>query len=303
MDCVQHRDRCLLKHGSNTTKEAPMALKRIGYLLGFLVVWQCAQTGPLYAQVLVQEGKIKEALMPGQKKAGVITIHNTSNEPIDIRSYFEDFKYEEPFRGKKEFLAAGSAQDSCSAWIKFYPQNFSLAPFAKEEINYTISFPDDAQGGYYCVLFFEKSLGTIRPAGNDPADVSQPGVSVVARVGTLFFLESSARKKTIQVDDLRFEQSTLTGSVTNTGDVTLVIKPIYYLISTNGVPSDRGEREKIYLPAGETTKFDVPMSDQLAEGRHDLVITFDLEDGISHVVEGKINRSRQEGFSITNIRQ
>lgn len=238
------------------------------------------------AQVLVEEGKINLSLAPGQKTADTLTIHNTGSAPTDLTLYLEDFRYIPPFRGKKEFFTSGTRKDSCSQWINFYPQTIHLPPFANKKINYTVSMPADASGGYYCVLFMEKK--TLLEGGSQEVgqEGSKAGLTILSRVGTLFFVESNTRQKKISVSNIAVASAAITGQVTNHGDVTLVITPLFYILdSASGVPVDRGESDKIYLPSGETAEFEVKLLSGLQDGRYLSVVTFDLENNISSVSE------------------
>ncbi len=243
------------------------------------------------AQVLVEQGKVKVSLAPAQKTADALTVHNTGNEAIDLTVYFEDFRYIPPFRGKKEFFPSGTVSDSCSQWINFYPQTVHIPPFSQKKINYTINMPADASGGYYCVLFMEKTIldGALEQVGEG----SKAGLTVLSRVGTLFFVETNDRAKKIAVSDISIDGGAMRGTVKNQGNVTVVITPLFYILnSDSGVPADRGEADKIYLPAGSDAQFEIKLSSGVAkDGQYLAVLTFDLEDGASSVTEVEFSRT------------
>ncbi len=249
-----------------------------------LCLWFGFAVSAADAQVLVEQGKIKVSLEPGQKVADTLTIHNTGSDAADLNLYFEDFRYVEPFLGKKDFFSAGTVDHSCSPWINFYPQTVHLPPFAQKKINFTINTPSDASGGYYCVLFMEKTI--VDGSAGAGGEGSKAGLTILSRVGTLFFVETNARIKKVSVGGVKADGKTISGTLTNQGDVTLVITPLFYIInSSSGVPVDRGELEKLYVPAGSTAGFALKSSSEISDGQYLAVLTFDLEDGVSAVSE------------------
>ena len=139
------------------------------------------------AQLVIEQGKVREVVKSGQTLTGSITVHNRSKTPMNVVTYWEDFIYIPPFAGNKKFLPAGASDNSCSGWVNFSPRQFSLAPFAKQKVNYTINVPAKASGGYYGVLLFELRDNL------DP--LNGIGMKIVSRVGTLFFIETVDRKK------------------------------------------------------------------------------------------------------------
>ncbi len=252
------------------------------------------------AQVLVEQGKVNLSLAPGQKAADTLTIHNTGSEATDLTLYFEDFRYIPPFRGKKEFFPSGTRDDSCSQWINFYPQALHLPAFANKKINYTVNMPEDASGGYYCVLFMEKTvLDGSQGAGQEG---SSAGLTILSRIGTLFFIEANTRQKEVSVSGVAVSSSAITGQVTNQGDVTLVITPLFYVLdSASGVPVDRGESQKLYVPAGESAEFEIKLPSEMSDGQYLAVVTLDLEDGVSSVSEIEFQK-KGSVYSIVSVK-
>src|SRR5262245_11810747 len=95
--------------------------KSIAIILGMSLML-C--TPVAFAQLLVEEGKIKLTVDPGQTEINTLTVHNTSKEPFHVKAYWQDFRYIEPFDGKKEFLPSGSLPNSLAGWALFSPQEF-----------------------------------------------------------------------------------------------------------------------------------------------------------------------------------
>jgi len=239
----------------------------------------CSCVSAAKAQLMIEEGKIKKVFRPGEKIADTLTLHNTSSEPLDIAIYLEDFEYVKPYEdGAKKFFPAGTVERSAASWISYQPKELHLAPQERYQLNYTVSVPEDASGGYYCVMFFENG-------SRHKVTQGQIGLSIVARVGSLFFLESQDRIKKISFEKSSITDHTISGVLTNEGNVNLVLKCLYYILDSNGVPVDRGESKKYYMPPAGTMNFVQEISSEIAAGDYTAVLTFDLEDGVSSVQE------------------
>ena len=176
---------------------------------------------PACAQLFIEEGKVNLSVAGGDRITQSITVHNNSQEPLDIRVYWEDFDYAAPFDGAKNFLAAGTSPHSAASWIQFRPQEFRIMPSGKQKIDYTISVPGNIEGGYYGVLFFERS---------SEATVDTKGVKIVTRVGSLFFIESQNKTKKAGIADVAMQGGALAGTLANHGNVVLIPTMTYYIM-------------------------------------------------------------------------
>src|ERR1700683_1062624 len=96
-------------------------------------------TGEARAQLFLENGKEVLAVSGGDHLNGSLLLHNTSNEPANIRVYWEDFEYKSPYDGSKNFLPAGTAPGSPSQWVTFSPQTFTMPPFGQQNIEYSVS--------------------------------------------------------------------------------------------------------------------------------------------------------------------
>ncbi len=268
-------------------------IKKNIFLYSYSLLFGLCFSSSLWAQILIEEGKVVLSISPQEKISNTITVHNTSAEPMTVRAYWEDFKYQPPFDGKKVFLPAGTTENSMTRWVQFSPQEFSLAPFTKKKVSYTISVPKEVQGGYYGVFFFEQSSGKTKEA---------TGVTLVTRVGSLFFLEAKEHIKSGQISDLEFKDHQLTGSFLNKGNVTITPRGVFYFMDKEGLVIDRGEIQQFYLPSGQSTVFMANLSQKLSEGTYNLVLTFDLMDGAYLVKEVDFSLSKSGEFQILNQR-
>ncbi|MDZ4242122.1 MAG: hypothetical protein U1D99_04780, partial [Candidatus Omnitrophota bacterium] len=175
----------------------------------------------------------------------------------------------------------------------FLPTEFDLPPYGKKEIHFTAKLPPDAKGGYYGVLFFEKTEQNLK-------DVT--GVNIITRVGTLLFFESQDKKKKSHVGNLTAKGNAGAGIFKNGGDIIMIPQGTYFVLDGEGVPVDRGEISKFYLPPLESAAFSIPLAKELTQGQYSLVITFDLGEGDSVVKELDVRKNSDDSMTILQER-
>ena len=160
----------------------------------------------------------KASVEPGMSTSGTITIKNNSERVPGILVYTQDWLYNPD--GSKSFHAAGTTSFSCAKWISLFPKKFQLGAGERMGVQYTINMPEDAEGGYYAVIFFE----SIPP----DAVTEEKGMMVrfAGRLGTIVYLETegrSSRKGFIESLSITPPQSNkpleMTFSFKNTGNV------------------------------------------------------------------------------------
>ena len=247
----------------------------------------------VWADVMVETGKIKLAVTPGETIVDTIPVHNTTDKPLEIRVYWQDFRYTKPYNGSKEFLPAGSIDTSCSNWVNFKPKRFRLPPFGRMDVDYSVNVPENAEGGYYGVLFFESGADKVKGTG----------LSIVTRIGTLFFLETVDRDKTAKIADLKTIEGGIEGTFTNAGNVNLLPKGTFYLLDKQGIVVERGEVPIFYIPPQAKNNFEIKFSEDLTPGEYSCIITFDLEDSYSVVSEIDIGKDARSNFRIFSVRE
>ena len=243
-----------------------MMLKTVFLLLSAVGIF----TVDVNAQLFLEQGKVVIAVSPGEHTSGSLLIHNTSSDKSIVKVYWEDFEYKTPYDGTKEFLPAGTAPGSASQWVIFSPQVFTLPAFGRQKINYTVTVPSTIKEGHYGVLFFERS--------SDPLN-SDTGVTLVTRVGCLFFIEPKEKNKKAVLQDIGLKGNNLTASFVNQGTVVLIPHTTYYIMEGEGMVLLRGEAKKLYIPAGATASLEIPLKKEFKAGQYTLVVNSDLEDG------------------------
>ena len=222
------------------------------------------------AQLFLEQGKVVIAVSPGEHSSGSLLIHNTSSDKSIVKVYWEDFEYKTPYDGTKEFLPAGTAPGSASQWVIFSPQVFTLAAFGRQKIDYTVTVPSTIKEGHYGVLFFERS--------SDPLN-SDTGVTLVTRVGCLFFIEPKEKNKKADLQNMGIKDSSFTTTFVNQGNVVLIPHTTYYIMEGEGVVLIRGEAKKLYVPPGASASLEIPLKKKFKPGQYTLVVNSDLEDG------------------------
>lgn len=244
------------------------------------------------AQLFLEEGKVVLAVSPGERVNKSITVANTTNKEINVRAYWQDFEYQPPYAGSKSFLPEGTTKLSANKMVSFSPQVFKLAGFGKQKIDYSINVPANATGGYYGVLFFEKNP--------DPLEVKM-GLSIVTRVGTLFFIESKDKSKKSEINSVVVNADKITGAYHNQGNAILIPRMTYNVFDKEGLVADRGELKKLYVPPGASANWEIGLPKGLSAGKYALVLNTDLDDGDMIVTELSIDIDVAGHLKIENI--
>lgn len=257
-----------------------------------LITWTLA-CGISTGQVLLEEGKVRLNVAPGENIAGKVALHNTSDAEVAMKVYWEDFTYKAPFDGSKDFLPNGSTDHSLVGWVNVPSRTLVFPPFTKKVVPYTINVPDTVEKGHYGVLFFEKQ---------NPEAVVEKGMNIVSRVGCLFFIEPNNKSKNIELKNYRFAGNELASDMTNQGNVVVIPSGTFYVIDSEGMVFDRGEIAKIYLPPGETGEYKMALNAALDPGIYTLVMTIGLEDEDVLVKEVDFKKSNLSDFNVVEIR-
>ena len=240
------------------------------------------------AIIRIDQPKLRLVIPGGGTESGIINLTNPTPNPLTIKVYLEDWLYTSNIDGSKKFYPPGTLPLSCAKWITFVPAEFTVSPYGKQVVNYTVKCPADAKGGHYAVMFFETSLGEVE-------DEEGVNVTVLGRLGSLFCVEpgetinrkaelsnlSIVRNKGIDIE-LQFK---------NTGNIDIITEGTFYLMDRKGIIAARGEFNKIYTFPGDKAVISSGISEQAAseipEGEYDLVVTIDL-GGIPEVLEARL---------------
>ena len=222
------------------------------------------------AQLFLEDGKIVLTVVPGERVNRSIFVSNTTDKEVSVRVYWQDFMYQPPYDGAKAFVPEGTTKLTANKMITFSPLVFKLPPFGRQKIDYALDVPGSAKGGYYGVLFFEK--------GPDPK-MGKTALSIVTRVGSLFFIETNNKSKKSEVGGVQVNAEKITGTFSNQGDVILIPRMTYNVLDKEGLVADRGELKKIYVPPGTSANWELNLPKKITAGQYSLVLNTDLDDG------------------------
>lgn len=163
-------------------------------------------------------------LAPGEKTEGTLKVINDSEEPITFNATIRDYVVNDN-AGTPEILPPNTLSNrySAAAWIAPVPDQFTIAPHARQELTYYIQIPSDARpGGHYAAVVYQPT---------DIIGVSGTGTGVQTQIGTLFYInvkgnisEDAAVKQFNVKGFNEYGPVNITTEILNKGD--LHIKPI-----------------------------------------------------------------------------
>lgn len=242
----------------------------------------------------IDKSKIKLVVQEGQSVSGFLTVTNLANKKIKVKVYLQDFEYVYPFDGSKKFYPLNTTPYSLDDWIKFSPSEFSLPPNSQQKVSYILRVPSKMDTGHYGVMFFETELGQGR-------DAQGRAVTLLGRIGVLFFIEPQQRLKKARVENIFVQGNAIKGDFLNKGNVALIAKGYFSVIDKKGLVVERGKTNDIYIFPQAKAEFTAPISEDLTPAKYDVIFTFDLEDGDTLVKEITIEKSL-ETMEIREVR-
>jgi hypothetical protein len=230
---------------------------------------------------------LKASVEPGGSTSGSITVQNNSEKDIGILVYTQDWLYNPD--GSKTFYAAGTKPFSCAKWIRLFPKKFQLEAGGRMAVQYTINLPENAEGGYYAVIFFESV-----PTGELEGDEGMM-VRFAGRLGTIVYLETkgkSIRKGAIESLSVTPPQSNrpleMVLSFKNMGNVYIGAKGVLNIIDEEGSVYGKKRFGPVNTLPGDTRETQVEWLGELEEGTYYTVITLDIGTEEPIVEERKI---------------
>lgn len=227
----------------------------------------------------INKAKVKINLPPGWSDGDTIGVKNIEEEPIEIRVYVGDWVYNNQ-DGSKNFMPAGTDSKSAAEWIKFYPADFTLPGKGRQEIKYVVGVPPDAVGGYYAVLFFEVGGGGMWDESKGVM------VKVYNRLASLFYVEVDGTiKREGRVSDFMVNASSgdieVEAVFENIGNVNITARGTFDIIDQDGLVLTRSEFNTVYtMPQDKAKLYAKSEGAVLSQGKFDVILTFDLEEGI-----------------------
>lgn len=255
----------------------------------FLVLF-CAT--PAWSLTLrITNPKVFISAKPGDTVSGKLRVENPTAEPVKIHVEVQDWRYAS-YDGSKNFFPAGTFHSSCSDWISYAPVNFVLEPYGKQEISYTVKIPENTEGGYFSVMFFQSDLGQ----GDGGDGVS---VSVVGRIGSLFYVDiEGTANRVAEIDNIRIENFSnnflFQANFMNKGNTYINAKGSVVVLDQDNMVKIRQEINNIYTLPTDTALIDASVAEGLPQGKYLLVLTLDIE-------QEKTPWVREVGFEIDSM--
>lgn len=252
---------------------------KIASVLLFMSVIGLGVCGLASAEIKLEKNVEYVDIVPGKTTSGTIIVDNSSNQEVTVKAYQEDLLYVAPFDGTREAKPLGSTPCSLGQFTVVEPALFKISPYGSQKVTYSVTAPNDAKGGYYGVIFFERV-----------ASSQSQGFGITLRLGYKLLAEAQDKTQEILLKDVAAEGDGFSGKFANTGNVIIFSDPTFTVIDNMGMVSDRGAvRKEMSLPPGEETAFKIALSKDIPAGSYTLMIDFDLQ--------GRGALSKEIGFS------
>jgi hypothetical protein len=238
--------------------------------------------------------KIRLSIPASGQDSGEIILTNPGPAPRAMRIYLEDWHYVPDWDGTKAFVPANTTSHSCASWISFSPKEFTISPYGKQRINYTVKAPEKAEGGYYAVLFFE----TVVAGGTAVTDKEiGAGMNINVRIGSIFYVEiqnTVIRRAVIDNLKLRKESSPdrlyLSADFHNTGNVDITAGGTFHIMDRIGKVYARGDFNNVYTLGGDSAQFNAmwdTFKGPIPAGTYDLIVTINLGKALEEAGMGR----------------
>ncbi len=255
------------------------------FCLGFFSIPTSLQA---FGVAQIDQAKVRIMIPPGAAKTGSINVDNPTSEAKFIKAYLEDWAYLPLCDGTKDFKSAGTTGLSAASWISFSPSEFTIPPFGRQVLNYSVKVPNNAQGGHYAVMFFENYMG-------DPNKVAegQVNVNVTIRVASLFYIESEgtvrreAKISNFEVKNSKDGVLEISAKLDNIGNVDITTKSTFFILDKKGVVQARGEFNDAYTFPGDSVILTSSWKEPIPAGSYDLVLSVDLGRALEELELGR----------------
>lgn len=240
----------------------------------------------------INKSKIRLSIAPGKAEYGEVFVENPTAEQRSMRVYLSDWNYLPASEGTKEFLPVNTTPLSCASWISFSPEEFTLGPFSKQKINYSIKVPEGVSGGHYAALFFESIFSKAESANEEEMRV---GINLAIRVATLFYVDVDGTvKRSALIDHLSFERSSpgkdaykIGLDFINTGNADITTSATFHFMDEKGMVVARGAFNDTFTFPNSSAKLSAAIKEDLAEGKYDAVFTIDLGKSLEEANVGR----------------
>ena len=223
---------------------------------------------------------------PNTSYSGTIIVDNRGEEDITIRAYAEDWVFASD--RSKEFKKAGTTPLSCSNWISIYPKSFTLGPGKSQQVQYTVTIPSDASGGYNSVIFFESNV-------ESTSGSSGSKVILVGRIGSIIYANIKGKSnKAASVNQYFVSKPdenkplSIKMVMSNDGNTILSAEGTAIVMDKEGKVYGRVNIPKFYMLPQEKAAAKAVWFGKLDEGLYDVVTSIDYGSGLPCIAEKEI---------------
>ena len=247
-----------------------------------LISFICVLISPLISYALtIGPTNIMNNYSPGESTQGTVNVYNEADFPINVWVEFSDWKFKNDDPGKIDFVSAGTTPYSCADWIHIDPMQFELAPKESKKVNYTMTYPPSAKGGYYAAVFFVADPKEVA-AQEGEEKKAKMAVTYRVRLAMLVYNEvkGTTRKVTLTSFDVsRPKEKTLSieYAMKNDGDGYVRSEGKFHIMDDQGKIYASGTLNAAKMQQGESAKGTGEWIGSLPDGEYSVVLTLELK--------------------------
>ena len=261
--------------------------------LACLAIGLCANARQVLA-LSVSNGKpvIEYTLKPGEAVQGSIELKSNQDQPITVKAYLEDWRYNPIGDGTKEFGPPATMPRSSAGWVSFSPSELTIPGHGTGIVEYTIRVPEEGNfdGQYMSVLFFEAIIGEAQQ--EIASDKPMATVRFAARLGSLVFIDvKDTVRREAHVSTLVVTQPSgegpgkISAKLFNDSNVFLKCQGSYSVMGEGNLVLGRGAFPDRYIWPGDEVPVEVPWQ---GSKPGTLVLTYDCGEGVVVVEEAPV---------------
>ena len=231
-----------------------------------------AQVGmsPLFLEIEAVRGRSQ----------GVVTLINSSDEPIRARVYSEPFTYEQ-----NGFVSLQEDADDLSPYLQFSPREVVIAPKSTQRVRLLGLFPPSLQEGEYRAAIFAESLFD--------GSTEESSAVINARIGTTVYMRQGELSAALSMDpsglSVTSDRQSIELIITNQGQATARPQVAWMLVgNADGAEIASGKEDMRTVVAEGDRKFPIALPDILPTGSYTLsgeLVWTTLEDSYSQPFE------------------
>lgn len=234
------------------------------------LLWQVPS---VLAQMRVAPLVIEANANRGQAQ-GVIQVTNSGNVAVDVEVYASPFTYDE-----SGFVELESGPHDLTPYLFFSPRKLSIEPGQARRIRLAVRLLPSLQDGEYRAVVFTQSQQAITE------DISGVPVSIIPRIGVLFFVRKGSTSPDLVVQSVDVGESGQQVELLINNQGTASIRPgIQWRLSQNNNEIASGETPRTVLLAGESRPVGISVDDRLQPGSYQLQGKI-IEDNLSTIFE------------------